>query len=645
MMRAHSTSQCRQKMQAKAEGVRGLTLLDQLASPPPRSLLQRISSPVTPGERNANRSSTQSHESISHQISPISKHCNEVSVLLAKKDSQLKRDKPYCKDSSKESIKESKEKEIELENVKGEGEIDLSKNSFARQLGIVEIGKEEMKNWGTGNLRTEDQWISRLGKESKKTEEGKEFEKRILLGSKKHKKQSKHLPLANKKPEEPLNGQEVMLGKSSSRFEMPQDVPGTSLNRNGAISSEGTQLILTMSTVLSTLSDLCRTTSQNLENSKFTMLKSNLPNKLKRQASGTPPGQKPLKQPYLHSHTVDLSLTNIGGTSKTSSTQLSVGSTPKLSCTTKLSGISSGEDKQLHSPTLRASTIYKPTTFTHLAWRQTRSTERERNPMVSVVNSTGECATLPVVNTSMHAEDVGVPHMDKWSVLRKNQDLIPKPKYLHYNKWDLRGKLMPGVITWSLTAPPLPSPPSLSAEHPVSRTIRQEPHLFKIVTPINVPALRYFLREHPNWLFCDSISNRLEHGFWEWANINPDGYPETHDEVRPATHDNEKLEFMRKQQDIEIQKGQFSNSFGTSLLPGMFSSPTFAVPKEGSLKLRLVTDQSVGPYSVNNMCSQHEYAFLLDNMSHLGEQMLRAYNELVLGEHLVAYKSNVAEAY
>jgi len=256
-----------------------------------------------------------------------------------------------------------------------------------------------------------------------------------------------------------------------------------------------------------------------------------------------------------------------------------------------------------------------------------------------------EHALLPVVNSGMFAGDAEVPCMDKWNVLERNQDLIQRPKYLHYNGWDMGGKLTPGVVNWSLTASPLLLAPSLPVEHPVSKTISQKPNLFKIVTPINVPSLHYFLRKHPNRMFCESICNGLVNGFWPWADVDSPGYSITHDESRLSLGDKEKLDFVQKQQDIEIQKGHFSESFGTSLLPGMFSAPTFAVPEEGSSKLRLVMDQSAGSYSVNKMCSQHEHVFPLDNMTHLGEQILKSHNKLAPGKHLVVYKSDVVEVY
>jgi hypothetical protein len=107
---------------------------------------------------------------------------------------------------------------------------------------------------------------------------------------------------------------EGMSVKSLSGLKMPWVVPGISLNQNGAISSEGTPLISMLSTVVSTLSDLCCTTLQNLVNSRSTTQKLSPLCRLKWWASGTPPGQRPLKRLYLHSHIDDLSSMNIEGT-------------------------------------------------------------------------------------------------------------------------------------------------------------------------------------------------------------------------------------------------------------------------------------------------------------------------------------------
>jgi hypothetical protein len=119
----------------------------------------------------------------------------------------------------------------------------------------------------------------------------------------------------------------------------------------------------------------------------------------------------------------------------------------------------------------------------------------------------------------------------------------------------------------------------------------------------------------------------------------------THDESREDNKDAEKLKFIRTQRDIEEQKKRFSPSFGKELLPGMYSMPTFAVPKKGSSKFRLVTDQSAGKFSVNSMQSRHVAAFPMDNMIQLGERILRVRNSLKPGEKMILYKSDVSEAY
>jgi hypothetical protein len=37
-----------------------------------------------------------------------------------------------------------------------------------------------------------------------------------------------------------------------------------------------------------------------------------------------------------------------------------------------------------------------------------------------------------------------------------------RPRYLRYNRWDVEGKPVPGVVEWSERAEALPRPPTLS---------------------------------------------------------------------------------------------------------------------------------------------------------------------------------------
>ncbi|KAF7768619.1 hypothetical protein Agabi119p4_7862 [Agaricus bisporus var. burnettii] len=269
--------------------------------------------------------------------------------------------------------------------------------------------------------------------------------------------------------------------------------------------------------------------------------------------------------------------------------------------------------------------------------------EKEGNRYVEA--SMGRGAPIEIADSNIPVESVETPGMDEMSVLRESQGMITRPRFLRFNCWNIEGKSLPRVVTWTLSAEPLPKTPILSPSHPISILLKQHPNLFPIVTPINVKAFRSYLERHPNRAFCESVCEGLEKGFWPWAKVDVEGYPLTHDEVREPEKELEKREFIRRQRDLEISKGRFSRSFGKKLLPGMYSMPTFAVPKEGSAKFRLVTDQSAGKFPVNGMQTPHEHAFPMDNMTQLGDRILRAHNQLQSGEHLVLFKSDVAEAY
>lgn len=245
-----------------------------------------------------------------------------------------------------------------------------------------------------------------------------------------------------------------------------------------------------------------------------------------------------------------------------------------------------------------------------------------------------------------HAEFASDPDTIK-ALARLESDLTHglKPKYLRYNLWRTDGEMSPNSADWSEHAPPLPRIPTTELSNPVvARTIDENSHLFKIVTPINVDRFEELLLDHPNPAFVESVCYGLRNGFWPWANTHQGVYPVTHDASRAPPSDPARNAFLSTQRDLEVQKGRFSESFGTSLLPGMYCMPIHAVPKPHSTDLRMVTDQSAGEYSLNSMMHREDSpSYPLDNMRHLGE-MLLAFRKKS-SARLTMFKSDIAEAY
>jgi hypothetical protein len=116
-----------------------------------------------------------------------------------------------------------------------------------------------------------------------------------------------------------------------------------------------------------------------------------------------------------------------------------------------------------------------------------------------------------------------------------------RPKYLRYNIWDPKSDFSPNTSDWTLTAEPLEGPPqSVLDDEVVSRTIRENPHLFKIVTLIHVEVFESYLASHPNPAFVKSVCSGLREGFWPWATTNNPDYPSINNESRPAPTDPKK---------------------------------------------------------------------------------------------------------
>ena len=206
--------------------------------------------------------------------------------------------------------------------------------------------------------------------------------------------------------------------------------------------------------------------------------------------------------------------------------------------------------------------------------------------------------------------------------------------------------LSPTTAEWSETAHPLPRPPPNEVSNPVAfKTITDNPDLFQVRTPIKVDVFEALLAKHPNQPFVKSVCAGLRDGFWPWADTLRGDLPTTHDESRPTPSDPRQADFIRDQCLKERHKGYFSRSFGTDLLPGMYSMPIHAVPKPNSDDLRLVTDHSAGPFSLNSMIDHTQVTgFPLDNMRHLGEMLLDV-RKTVGNVPMVLWKSDIADAY
>jgi hypothetical protein len=244
--------------------------------------------------------------------------------------------------------------------------------------------------------------------------------------------------------------------------------------------------------------------------------------------------------------------------------------------------------------------------------------------------------------------------MDKRVALSKIDAIYGmRPKYLRYNLWssEERGTVPDSIppfclADWTESAKPLPMIPHKElANIEALKTIEDNPNLFKIITPINVNRFENLLKTHPNRPFVESVCKGLREGFWPWADTQFETYPTPVDESLGMPLNDKEAEFLREQRDHERSKGRFSGSFGRDLLPGMHASPIHAVPKPRSEKLRMVINQSAGPFAPNSMIKRDDIkGFPLDNMTHLGEGLL-ACHRAKPGQRLVLFKSDVAEAY
>jgi hypothetical protein len=432
---------------------------------------------------------------------------------------------------------------------------------------------------------------------------------------------------------------------------------GVSPCPNGNISSEERPSTSTRSYRRSIALLLIRRERLALEIQKLASAALKRRERSKRARSGLLPGVRHRGQSLSSTNTGNKSWRNMVTTSKGSLQPSVRRPMVKLSSSTKELEMKSGEVKPSYSLTTNISLPCTPppcrTTGLNTIGdveEEEESQEARRMKFASV--STGrQDAASPIrpASINMPVWDAATQVTEEQPVPSQSEVEVfgIRPKYLRYNLWSLDSDPKLTVAEWTQRARPLQGP-SLSefANTQACRTITDYPDLFKIVTPVKVAKLRALTASHPNRPFVESVLEGLTNGFWPWADtFSMEGYPITHDESRLLRLSPEKEEFLRQQIQHERDMDRLSASFGKDLLPGMYCMPLYVVPKPHTNSWRLVNDFSAGDFSLNSMVDrQYITGYPLDNLSHLGELLLRRKREKP-GIKLVLWKSDVSEAY
>ena len=444
---------------------------------------------------------------------------------------------------------------------------------------------------------------------------------------------------------------------SSSSNLLPTVLP-ESLPPNGNASSKETQSTSIKSSRRSTMLSLMKRERAAWEKRKSALVSLNQRKRFEPQQNGLPHGGEHLKQSALLSPIVEKSSLITETTSNPNLQRNSHHPITSSSSTTLPSEMKLPEGRVSYSQTTTSSAGCTRPSYYRTVSRDIQTTREERNldhldkeveSQNYATSSTLEPANTPMMSAStcMHAKSVENLTTGRRTARTGPSEIYGlQPKYLRHNLWEESSSLSQTTAEWSERARPL-ARPGLSeyANSAAVKTILDNPDLFQVRTPIIVDVFESLLRDHPNPAFVNSVCVGLREGFWPWACTMHDSFPITHDESRPMPGDDKKCNFIREQCQKERYKGYFSESFGTELLPGMYSMPIHAVPKPHSSDLRLVTDHSAGLFSLNGMIDHSAVTgFPLDNVTNLGEMLLDT-RRSIGNVPLTLWKSDIADAY
>ena len=246
-----------------------------------------------------------------------------------------------------------------------------------------------------------------------------------------------------------------------------------------------------------------------------------------------------------------------------------------------------------------------------------------RNTKTCVGGSTraGAPTHRPLVYTLTCAPSAIAMHTLSWIASQRFEDQKWEcwPKYARNFVWINDEPPHMTLAAYTEIMPALPLPPENELNNEAAHaTICHHPHLFQLVTPVNIDHLEYYLSSHPNHALARLIILGFHQGFWPFTITENTPHPSIVNNSSCIIKDPAHVQFVHKQRDYEIRLGLFSPSFGSDLLPGMTTIPIGVVPKLHSDKLCLVVDQSSGNHSPNSFIPQQGVAVPLNNLHDLG---------------------------
>jgi hypothetical protein len=300
---------------------------------------------------------------------------------------------------------------------------------------------------------------------------------------------------------------------SSNGFKPREQRPLVSQPQSGTTLSEDKLLTSTLCSPHCTMYPLLKRTLDAWDQLKSPLVDLNQQERSKRAASGPAHGMPPSKRLNSLSLTVNRSLGNTLNTSRAIFLPQSYPHIERSSYTMQQSEMKSVEDKMLYSLThtgLLGSTqpsscqmelnqntpnLYQSVPLANQAQKLNSATDSTLR--------TDARTQLTAVGSDTHANDASGQVTDKTlATLRRDLTRELQPKYLRHNIWDGDDYFSKSSADWSETAKPLPSIPNSELANPVTtKTIRENPRLFDIVTPINVDRFENLLQSHPRSSF------------------------------------------------------------------------------------------------------------------------------------------------